>query len=141
MNDREEGRYLQMLTPQSCQALRHLAQLADRGLPLRPAGPDTDAHLIPAFATHRTRSLRPVKSGGAEDMIAAIDKVVEKWKTAVLQYDAELQAYQHNYMWGVSGDVPVKPDRDVYVRQLVHEGVPRDSAERYLDNALKGKRK
>lgn len=137
MNDRAEGRYLQMLTPQSRQALRHLAQLADRGLPICATRPDTDAHIVPAFATHRTRSLRPVKSGGAEAMVAAIDKVVENWKTAVLQYDAELQAYRHNY----SGDVPVKPDRDVYVRQLVHEGVPRDSAERYLDNALKGKRK
>ena len=110
------------------------------------AHPRDRAQQLTGFATHKTKQLRPVKSGGAELMIRQINSAVARFKEAMLEHDKAMKAmrsapwaFQLANAVGFEG-VPEKPDMEIYAKELVSLGVDLGSAYKYLRNALKSKR-
>jgi hypothetical protein len=90
----------------------------------------------PAFATHRTRQLPPVTSGGAERLVAGINEVCKSYRDVMVEFDRQHKEWTRSPWF----EEPARPTKDAWLQRLRELGVDPDSANRYLDGALKGRK-
>lgn len=100
--------------------------------------PDQGESAPVAFASHRTKTLRPLKSGGAEIMIAEINAAIARYKAGVMEYDAMMKQSS----WALA-EMGLDSPASLYTRamqELKEIGVGIGEAHKYLQHSLKRKR-